>query len=121
LTAEEDERLALLLGPSRAMLARVEALTLTTQRSASGCLLGAVFCFCASLGMGALFPFAQEGNRIVIVAAAAVFFLAAGLLLWAMSVLRFDLSPLGAFGGELRGGLRNAEQAYFDGPEDLQP
>ena len=118
LTAEDDERLALLLGPSRAMLARVEALVLSTQRSASACLLGAVFCLCAALGMGALLPFAQEGNRIVIIAAAAVFFLAAGLLLWAMSVLRFDLGPLGAFGGELRGGLRNAEQAYFDGPEE---
>jgi hypothetical protein len=118
LTAEDDERLALLLGPSRAMLARVEAIALTTQRSASGCLLGAVFCLCAALGMGALLPFAQEGNRIVIAAAAAAFFLAAGLLLWGMSMLRFDLAPLGAFGGELRSGLRNAEQAYFDGPEE---
>jgi hypothetical protein len=118
LTAEDDERLALLLGPARAMLARVEAIVLTTQRSASGCLLGAVFCGCASLGMGALLPFAQEGSRIVIIAAAAVFFVAAALLLWGMSVLRFDLGPLGAFGGELRSGLRNAEQAYFDGPEE---
>ena len=49
--------------------------------------------------------------------AAVVFALAAGLLFYGMSQLRFDLGPLGAFSQELRTGLRNAEQAYIDDPE----
>ena len=118
LTAEDDERLAQLIGPARAMLARVEALTIATQRSASLCLLGAVFCLCAAIGMGAMVAIAQDGNRVVVGAASAVFLIAAGLLVWGMSVMRHDIAPLGAFGGEMRSGLRNAEQAYFDGPEE---
>jgi hypothetical protein len=53
----------------------------------------------------------------VVIAGAVVFALAAGLLFYAMSQLRFDLGPLSAFSQELRAGLRNAEQAYTDDAE----
>jgi hypothetical protein len=115
--AEDDDRLSQLVGPARALLARTEALTLSTQRSMSQCLLGAVFFLCAALGAGALTPFAAIENRVVVVAGAVVFAAAAGLLFYGMSQLRFDLGPLGAFSQELRNGLRNAEQAYIDDPE----
>ncbi|MGZ6010725.1 MAG: hypothetical protein ACXWK0_02730 [Caulobacteraceae bacterium] len=115
--AEDDDRLSQLVGPARALLARTEALTMSTQRSMSQCLLGGVFFLCASAGAGALTPFAAPENRGVVVAGAVVFALASGLLFYGMSQLRFDLGPLGAFTQELRTGLRNAEQAYIDDPE----
>lgn len=118
---EDDDRLSQLVGPARALLAHTEALTLSTQRSMSQCLLGAVFFLCAALGTGALLPFAAVENRGVILAGAAAFLIAAGLLFYGMSVLRFDLGPLNAFGQELRHGLRNAEQAYLDEPPESQP
>ncbi len=114
---EDDDRLSQLVGPARALLARTEALTLSTQRSMSQCLLGGVFFLCAAIGAGALTPFAAPDNRGVIVAGAVVLALAAGLLFYGMSQLRFDLGPLSAFTQELRTGLRNAEQAYIDDPE----
>jgi hypothetical protein len=117
---EDDDRLSQLVGPARALLARTEALTLSTQRSMSQCLLGGVFFLCAAGGAGALTPFAAPENRGVVIAGALVFALAAGLLFYGMSQLRFDLGPLGAFTQELRAGLRNAEQAYVDEP-DGQP
>ena len=119
--AEDDDRLSQLVGPARALLARTEALTLSTQRSLSQCLLGAVFFLCAALGTGALLPFAAVDNRGVIVAGVVVFAGAAGLLFYGMSILRFDLAPLNAFSQELRNGLRNAEQAYFDAPPEAHP
>ena len=115
--AEDDDRLSQLVGPARALLARTEALTLSTQRSMSQCLLGAVFFLCAAIGAGALTPFAAIENRVVVVTGAVVFAAAAGLLFYGMSQLRFDLGPLSAFSQELRNGLRNAEQAYIDDPE----
>ncbi len=118
---EEDDRLPQLVGPARALLARTEALTLSTQRSISQCLLGAVFFLCAALGTGALLPFAAVESRAVIIAGAAIFAVSAGLLLYGMSVLRFDLAPLNAFTQELRTGLRNAEQAYIDQPSEILP
>lgn len=118
--AEDDDRLSQLVGPARALLARTEALTLSTQRSMSQCLLGGVFFLCAAGGAGALTPFAAPENRAVVIAGAVAFALAAGLLFYGMSQLRFDLGPLGAFTQELRAGLRNAERAYSDGPE-VQP
>lgn len=118
--AEDDDRLSQLVGPARALLARTEALTLSTQRSMSKCLLGAVFFLCAALGAGALTPFAAAESRPVVIAGAVAFAVAAGLLFYGMSQLRFDLGPLNAFGQELRTGLRNAEQAYIDDPE-IQP
>jgi hypothetical protein len=114
---EDDDRLSQLVGPARALLARTETLTLSTQRSMSQCLLGGVFFLCAAGGAGALTPFAAPENRGVVIAGAIVFALAAGLLFYGMSQLRFDLGPLGAFTQELRTGLRNAEQAYIDDPE----
>ena len=114
---EDDDRLSQLVGPARALLARTEALTLSTQRSMSQCLLGGVFFLCAAIGAGALTPFAAPDNRGVVIAGAVVLALAAGLLFYGMSQLRFDLGPLGAFTQELRTGLRNAEQAYIDDPE----
>ena len=117
---EDDDRLSQLVGPARALLAHTEALTLTTQRSMSQCLLGAVFFLCAALGPGALLPFAAVDNRGVIVAGAAAFLIAAGLLFYGMGVLRYDLGPLQAFTQELRNGLRNAEQAYIDEPPEAQ-
>jgi hypothetical protein len=114
---EDDDRLSQLVGPARALLARTEALTLATQRSMSQCLLGGVFFLCAALGAGALTPFAAPENRAVVIAGAVVLALAAGLLFYGMSQLRFDLGPLNAFCQELRSGLRNAEQAYIDDPE----
>lgn len=114
---EDDDRLSQLVGPARALLARTEALTLATQRSMSQCLLGAVFFLCAALGAAALTPFAAIESRVVVVAGAVVFAAAAGLLFYGMSLLRYDLAPLGAFSQELRTGLRNAEQAYIDDPE----
>ena len=115
--AEDDDRLSQLVGPARALLARTEALTLSTQRSMSRCLLGAVFFLCAALGAGALTPFAAVESRVVVVAGAVVLGVAAGLLFYGMNQLRFDLGPLHAFSQELRQGLRNAEQAYIDDPE----
>ena len=114
---EDDDRLSQLVGPARALLARTEALTLSTQRSMSQCLLGGVFFLCAAAGAGALTPFAAPENRVVVVVGAVLFAVASGLLFYGMSQLRFDLSPLNAFGQELRNGLRNAEQAYIDDPE----
>jgi hypothetical protein len=114
---EEDDRLSQLVGPARALLARTEALTLTTQRSMMQCLLGGVFFLCAAIGAGALTPFAAPDNRGVVIAGAVLLAVAAGLLFYGMSQLRFDLGPLNAFCQELRNGLRNAEQAYIDDPE----
>lgn len=115
--AEDDDRLSQLVGPARALLARTEALTLSTQRSMSQCLLGAVFFLCAALGAGALTPFAAPENRVVVIFGAALLAVTSGLLFYGMSQLRFDLGPLNAFSQELRNGLRNAEQAYIDDPE----
>lgn len=117
---EDDDRLPQLVGPARALLARTEALTLSTQRSMMQCLLGGVFFLCAAGGAGVLTPFAAPENRGVVIAGAVVFALAAGLLFYGMSQLRFDLGPLSAFTQELRDGLRNAEQAYGDDAE-VQP
>ena len=114
---EDDDRLSQLVGPARALLARTEALTLSTQRSMSQCLLGGVFFLCAAGGAGALTPFAAPENRGVVIAGAVLFAVAAGLLVYGMGQLRFDLGPLNAFSQELRAGLRNAEQAYIDDPE----
>jgi len=114
---EDDDRLSQLVGPARALLARTEALTVSTQRSMSQCLLGAVFFLCAAMGAGALTPFAAPDNRGVVIAGAVLLAVVAGLLFYGMNQLRFDLGPLGAFGQELRTGLRNAEQAYIDDPE----
>ena len=114
---EDDDRLSQLVGPARALLARTEALTLSTQRSMSQCLLGAVFFLCAALGAGALTPFAAPDKQMVVIVGAVLFAVASGLLFYGMSQLRFDLGPLNAFGQELRTGLRNAEQAYIDDPE----
>ncbi len=119
--AEDDDRLSQLVGPARALLARTEALTLSTQRSMSRCLLGAVFFLCAAIGAGAMLPFAAPENRGVLAAGAVVFAVAAGLLIYGMSILRFDLGPLNAFSQELRNGLRNAEQAYIDEPPGVRP
>lgn len=115
--AEDDDRLSQLIGPARALLARTDALTLTTQRSMMRCLLAGVFFLCAALGAGALTPFAAIENRVVVVTGAVVFGVAAALLFYGMNQLRFDLGPLHAFSQELRQGLRNAEQACIDDPE----
>ena len=114
---EDDDRLSQLVGPARALLARTEALTLSTQRSMMQCLLGGVFFLCAAGGAGALTPFAAPENRGVVIVGAVLLAVAAGLLFYGMSQLRFDLGPLNAFSQELRTGLRNAEQAYIDDPE----
>jgi len=114
---EDDERLSQLVGPARALLARTEALTLSTQRSMMQCLLGGVFFLCAAGGAGALTPFAQPENRGVVIVGAVLLAVVAGLLFYGMSQLRFDLGPLNAFSQELRTGLRNAEQAYIDDAE----
>jgi hypothetical protein len=114
---EDDDRLSQLVGPARALLARTEALTLSTQRSMMQCLLGGVFFICAAGGAGALTPFAAPENRGVVIAGAVLFAVAGGLLFYGMSQLRFDLGPLNAFSQELRVGLRNAEQAYIDDSE----
>jgi hypothetical protein len=81
------------------------------------CLLGGVFFLCAAGGAGALTPFADPENRGVVIAGAVLFAVAAGLLFYGMSQLRFDLGPLSAYAQELRTGLRNAEQAYIDDVE----
>lgn len=117
---EDDDRLSQLVGPARALLARTEALTLSTQRSMMQCLLGGVFFLCAAGGAGALTPFAAPENRGVVIAGAVLFAVAAGLLFYGMSQLRFDIGPLNAYTQELRAGLRNAEQAYIDDAE-VQP
>jgi hypothetical protein len=114
---EEDDRLSQLVGPARSLLARTEALTLSTQRSMMQCLLGGVFFLCAAGGAGALTPFAAPENRGVVIVGATLFAVAAGLLFYGMSQLRFDLGPLNAYAQELRTGLRNAEQAYIDDAE----
>ncbi len=117
---EDDDRLSQLVGPARALLARTEALTLSTQRSMMQCLLGGVFFLCAAGGAGALTPFAAPENRGVVIVGAVLFAVAAGLLFYAMSQLRFDIGPLNAFTQELRTGLNKAEQAYIDDAE-VQP
>ncbi len=117
---EDDDRLSQLVGPARALLARTEALTLSTQRSMMQCLLGGVFFLCAAGGAGALTPFAAPENRGVVIVGAVLFAVAAGLLFYAMSQLRFDIGPLNAFTQELRTGLHKAEQAYIDDAE-VQP
>jgi len=117
--AEDDDRLSQLVGPARSLLARTEALTLSTQRSMMHCLLAGVFFLCAAGGAGALTPFAAPENRGVVIVGAVLLAVVAGLLFYGMSQLRFDLGPLNAFGQELRTGLRNAEQAYIDDPEAL--
>jgi hypothetical protein len=114
---EDDDRLSQLVGPARALLARAEALTLSTQRSMTRCLLGGVFFLCAAGGAGALTPFAAPENRGVVIVGAVLLAVTAGLLFYGMSQLRFDLGPLGAFTGELRAGLDKAEQAYVEEPE----
>jgi len=114
---EDDDRLSQLVGPARALLARTEALTLSTQRSMMQCLLAGVFFLCAAGGAGALTPFAAPENRAVVIAGAVLLGIAAGLLFYGMTQLRFDLGPLGAYTQELRAGLRNAEQAYVDDAE----
>jgi hypothetical protein len=114
---EDDDRLSQLVGPARALLARTEALTLSTQRSMMQCLLGGVFFLCAAGGAGALTPFAAPENRAVVIAGAVLLGIAAGLLFYGMTQLRFDLGPLGAYTQELWAGLRNAEQAYGDDAE----
>jgi hypothetical protein len=114
---EDDDRLSQLVGPARALLARTEALTLSTQRSMMQCLLAGVFFLCAAGGAGALTPFAAPENRGVVIAGAVLFAVAAGLLFYGMSQLRFDIGPLNAYSQELRAGLRNAEQAYIDDAE----
>jgi hypothetical protein len=118
---EDDDRLSQLVGPARALLARTEALTLSTQRSISQCLLGGVFLLCAAGGAGALTPFAAPENRGVVIAGAVLCALTAGLLFYGVSQLRFDLGPLSAFTQELRTGLRNAEQAGGAGDPEVQP
>jgi len=114
---EDDDRLSQLVGPARALLARTEALTLSTQRSMMHCLLAGVFFLCAAGGAGALTPFAAPENRGVVIVGAVLLAVVAGLLFYGMGQLRFDLGPLSAFSQELRTGLRNAEQAYIDDPE----
>jgi hypothetical protein len=115
---DDDERLAQLLGPARTLLAQTDVLALNTHRAISRRLLSAVFCLCVGLGMAALFPWAAGDSRIVIVLAAAVFLLTAGLLGYGAAVLRFDLAPLNALGQELRAGLRSAEHSIFETPEE---
>ena len=117
---EDDDRLSQLVGPARSLLARTEALTLSTQRQMMQCLLGGVFFLCAAGGAGALTPFAQPENRGVVIVGAVLLAVVAGLLFYGMSQLRFDLGPLNAFTQELRAGLNKAEQAYVDEPE-VQP
>jgi hypothetical protein len=114
---EDDDRLSQLVGPARALLARTEAMTLSTQRSMMQCLLGGVFFICAAGGAGALTPFAAPENRGVVIVGAVLLAAVAGLLFYGMSQLRFDLGPLNAYTQELRAGLRNAEQAYIDDAE----
>jgi hypothetical protein len=114
---EDDDRLSQLVGPARALLARTEAMTLSTQRSMMQCLLGGVFFICAAGGAGALTPFAAPENRGVVIVGAVLLAVVAGLLFYGMGQLRFDLGPLNAYSQELRAGLRNAEQAYIDDPE----
>jgi hypothetical protein len=114
---EDDDRLSQLVGPARALLARTEALTLSTQRSMMQCLLGGVFFICAAGGAGALTPFAAPENRGVVIVGAVLLAVVGGLLFYGMGQLRFDLGPLNAYSQELRTGLRNAEQAYIDDPE----
>ncbi len=70
--------------------------------------------------MGALIPFAQPENRLVIGAATGLFAVAAGGLVYRIAVRRLDLAPLTAFAQELRAGLNKAEQAAAD-DEDFEP
>jgi len=119
----DDERLGLLIGPARAMLARVDALALKTQRSIAACLFGVVFCLSgAAAAVAAAVAIVAPGQDKAVVLAAAVGLAAcAGLLGYAIAVLRMDLVPLGAFGQELRGGLRNAEQVLFEDASEYAP
>jgi hypothetical protein len=118
---EDDERLTQLVGPARAMLARVDALALSTQRSISSCFLGAVFCLSGALAAAALIIVASGYDKGVIVVAVLALVVCAGLFVYAIALLRFDLIPLNAFGQELRSGLRSAEHALFEEWPELQP
>ncbi len=107
----DDERLAQSIGPARVMLARADVMILACQRSISQSLLAGVFCVCAAIGMGALIPFAQPENRLVIGVATGLFLMAAGGLVYRIGVQRLDLAPLTAYAQELRAGLNRAEEA----------
>ncbi len=113
---EDDERLSQLIGPARAMLARVDGLILDTQRAIARCLIGVVFCLsgAAAAVAASLIVIAPGQDKGVVVAAAVALVACAGLLGYAVAVLRLDIAPLNAFGQELRAGLRNAEQALVE-------
>ena len=114
--SQDDERLALLIGPARAMLARVDTLALKTQRSIATCLFGVVFCLsgAAAAVAAAVVIIAPGQDKEVVIGAAVALVACAGLLCYAIAVLRIDLVPLNTFGQELRNGLRNAEQVLFE-------
>jgi hypothetical protein len=120
--ATEDERLAQLIGPARAMLARVDALALATRRSISSCLFGVVFCLSGAVAAGALLVFAPGYDKgvVVVVVAIGALVVSAGLCGYVITVLRLDLIPLNTFGQELRGGLRNGEHALFEEFPEIQ-
>jgi hypothetical protein len=120
LPTEDDERLAQLLGPARAMLGRVEIMTLGTRRAMSTCLLGSVFCLSAAVGAGALIFLAPTYDRAVILAGVTVFIILSALFAYGIAVMRFDLVPLNAFSQELRAGIRSAEQTLFKDWPELQ-
>jgi hypothetical protein len=113
---EDDERLAQLIGPARAMLARVDGLALTAQRTIARCLFGVVFCLsgAAAAVAAAIILIAPGNDKGVVVAAAVVLAAFAALLGYAIAVLRMDLIPLNTFGQELRTGLRSAEQSLSE-------
>ena len=113
--AEDEERLAQIIGPARAVLARVDALVLSTQRAIANCMIGLVFCLSGAVAatVVAVVVIAPGYEKMVVIAAAAALSLCAVLFGYAMTVLRFDLAPLNTYGQELRGGLRTAEQALF--------
>ena len=98
------------------MLARVDGLTLSTQRAIASCLFGVVFCLsgAAAAAGAAIIVIAPGHDKGIVVVASAALVCCAGLFGYAIAVLRYDLLPLNSFGQELRGGLRNAEQALFD-------
>jgi hypothetical protein len=123
MTTGDDERLSLLIGPARAMLARVDALSLKTQRSIAACLFGVVFCLsgAAAAAAAAVAIVAPGQDKAVVIVAAVGMAACAGLFGYAIAVLRVDLIPLSTFGQELRGGLRNAEQALFDDATEYAP
>jgi hypothetical protein len=114
--SQDDERLALLIGPARAMLARVDTLALKTQRSIAACLFGVVFCLsgAAAAVAAAVVIVAPNQDKAVVIAAAVALTACAALFGYGIAVLRIDLVPLNTFGQELRSGLRNAEQVLFE-------